>query len=138
VNEEINGTIEFKNVSFKYPQREKIVLENLSFKVEGGKIALVGHSGSGKSTIVQLLLRFYEPTEGDILLNNRSIKEFDLYGLRKQFGLVSQEPSLFMGTVEENIRYNSECSQEAIEAATATAHAKKFIDEWDEGTLCSI
>jgi len=61
-------------VTFKYPEREKVVIEDLSFKIEGGKVALVGHSGSGKSTVVQLLLRFYEATEGEILLNGRNIK----------------------------------------------------------------
>jgi ABC-type multidrug transport system fused ATPase/permease subunit len=64
VIEPLSGSIEFKNVTFKYPQREKIVLEDLSFKVDGGKVALVGHSGSGKSTVVQLLLRFYDIAEG--------------------------------------------------------------------------
>lgn len=64
VVEDLKGSIEFKNVTFKYPEREKIVIENLSFKAEAGKFALVGHSGSGKSTIIQLLLRFYQPTEG--------------------------------------------------------------------------
>lgn len=61
-------------MTFKYPEREKVVIEDLSFKIEGGKVALVGHSGSGKSTVVQLLLRFYEATEGEILLNGRNIK----------------------------------------------------------------
>lgn len=87
-----------------------MVLENLSFKLKNQKIALVGHSGSGKSTIVQLLMRFYEPTAGEILINGKNIKEYDLYDLRKQIGLVSQEPSLFMGSVADNIKYNSECS----------------------------
>lgn len=62
--EPIDGTIEFRDVTFKYPEREKIVLENLSFRVDKGKVALVGHSGSGKSTVIQLLLRFYDPTSG--------------------------------------------------------------------------
>jgi ATP-binding cassette, subfamily B (MDR/TAP), member 1 len=133
VVEEIEGTIEFKNVSFKYPEREKMVLENLSFKVEKGKVALVGHSGSGKSTVIQLLLRFYEPTSGEILINGKNINSFDLYSLRKQYGLVSQEPALFLGSVEDNIRYNSNCSQEDIEAATKTAQASGFIADWEEG-----
>ena len=118
VVEELKGSIEFRNVTFKYPEREKIVIEDLSFKAEAGKFALVGHSGSGKSTIIQLLLRFYQPTEGEILLNGRNINDFDLYSLRKQFGLVSQEPALFMGNVEENIRYNTDCTQQEIDNAT--------------------
>lgn len=98
-------------MTFRYPQREKVVLENLSFKIEGQRIALVGHSGSGKSTIIQLLMRFYDPEEGQILINGRDIKEFDLYGLRRQIGLVSQEPALFIGSVSDNIKYNSSCAQ---------------------------
>ena len=84
----------------------------MNFKIDGEKIALVGHSGSGKSTIIQLLMRFYDPEEGEILINNRNIKEYDLYSLRKQIGLVSQEPALFIGSVSDNIRYNSECTQQ--------------------------
>jgi ABC-type multidrug transport system fused ATPase/permease subunit len=77
-------------VSFKYPQREKMVLENLSFKIDNQKVALVGHSGSGKSTVIQLLMRYYEPESGEIFINNKNIKQFNLYSLRKQIGLVSQ------------------------------------------------
>ena len=91
-----------------------MVLENLSFKIEGQKTALVGHSGSGKSTVIQLLMRFYDPEQGQILINGRDIKEFDLYSLRRQVGLVSQEPALFIGSVSDNIRYNSGCTQEEI------------------------
>lgn len=131
--DKLEGSIEFRNVSFRYPQREKLVLENLSFRVEGGKVALVGHSGSGKSTVVQLLMRFYEPEAGEILVNGRNVREFDLYSLRRQVGLVSQEPALFMGSVAENIRYNSECSQAEVERAAEVAHARRFIAEWDEG-----
>jgi ATP-binding cassette subfamily B (MDR/TAP) protein 1 len=138
LTETLSGSIEFRNVSFRYPQREKMVLENLSFKIDGEKVAMVGHSGSGKSTVVQLLMRFYDPEEGEILLNGKNIKEFDLYSLRKQIGLVSQEPSLFIGSVADNIRYNSSCSQEEIETACEISNAKKFITEWEEGNRCTI
>jgi ABC-type multidrug transport system fused ATPase/permease subunit len=74
LQEPLNGDIEFRNVTFKYPEREKIVLEKLNFLIDKQKIALVGHSGSGKSTIIQLLMRFYEPNEGQILLNGKDIK----------------------------------------------------------------
>lgn len=74
LQETLRGDIEFRNVTFKYPEREKIVLEKLCFGIDGQKIALVGHSGSGKSTIVQLLMRFYDPVEGQILINGRDIK----------------------------------------------------------------
>lgn len=78
-------------------------------------------------------MRFYEPTEGRILIDGRDIREYNLYSLRQQFGLVSQEPALFVGTVAENIRYNTTCSQEDIESAATTAQASKFIAEWEEG-----
>ena len=104
--EPIQGDIEFKNVSFKYPTREKLVLDNLSFKAKSGsKVALVGPSGCGKSTIIQLLQRFYDADQGEILLDERNIKEYDIAHLRRHYGTVSQEPVVFNGTIGENIRY---------------------------------
>ena len=104
----IKGNIKFKNVSFKYPERDPLVLKDFSLSIkEGTKIGLVGQSGSGKSTIVQLLMRIYEPTTGEIIIDGKNIKEYDLYCLRKQFGIVSQEPTLFLGTVKENLIYNT-------------------------------
>lgn len=101
----IIGNIEFKNVKFKYPTREKIIFDGLSFKINAKtKVALVGPSGCGKSTIMQLLLRFYDVDEGEILIDGKNIKEYDLHHLRDSFGFVSQEPFLFNGTVEENIK----------------------------------
>ena len=105
--DKIRGFIEFRNVAFKYPSRENDVFEGLNFKVEAGqKVALVGSSGCGKSTIVQLLLRFYDVKEGEILIDGVNIKEFDLRHLRRSFGYVSQEPVLFNGSIEYNIKYN--------------------------------
>ena len=132
---DIRGQVTFRNVTFKYPEREKVVLENLSFELGKQKVALVGHSGSGKSTIIQLLMRFYDVTEGEILLDGKNIKSYNLYELRKKIGLVSQEPALFMGTVNENIRYNSGCSDRDIEQAVRTANASSFIDQWDESNF---
>ena len=104
--EPIQGDIKFKDVTFKYPAREKLVLDNLSFKAtSGSKIALVGRSGCGKSTIVQLLQRFYDVDQGEILLDGRNIKEYDIAHLRRHYGTVSQEPVVFNGTIAENIRY---------------------------------
>jgi len=104
----IRGDIEFKNVTFKYPSRENKVLDNLSFKVQhGSKIALVGPSGCGKSTVIQLLQRFYDVDSGEVLLDGRNIKEYDIFHLRSHFGTISQEPVVFNGTIEENIRYTS-------------------------------
>jgi ABC-type bacteriocin/lantibiotic exporter with double-glycine peptidase domain len=103
----IKGNIEFKNVSFKYENREKYVLDNLSLHVkEGEELALVGASGCGKSTVISLLLGFYRPTKGQILLEGIDIKDYDLHHLRSSFGVVSQEPLLFDETIAWNIRYN--------------------------------
>ena len=100
----IVGEIEFRNVKFEYPTRKKQIFDGLSFKIRANtKVALVGPSGCGKSTIMQLLLRFYDVDEGEILIDGKNIKEYDIHHLRKSFGLVSQEPFLFNGTVEENI-----------------------------------
>mgnify|MGYP000879381875 CR=1 FL=1 len=100
----IVGEIEFRNVKFEYPTRKKQIFDGLSFTINANtKVALVGPSGCGKSTIMQLLLRFYDVDEGEILIDGKNIKEYDIHHLRKSFGLVSQEPFLFNGTVEENI-----------------------------------
>ena len=96
---------EFKNVKFAYPTRPKsLVYKNLSFKIESGKsIAFVGYSGGGKSTLVNLLQRLYDPLEGEILLNDMNIKDFDIKWLRQKIGCVPQEPVLLSGSIEENI-----------------------------------
>ena len=117
----IKGKIEFKNVFFTYPTKpNNLVLNNISFIIEPGKkIGLVGPSGGGKSTIIQLLERFYDVTEGEILIDDINIKNYDLYSLRKKIGLVSQEPVLFKRSLYENILYgnlNSE-ENEILEAA---------------------
>jgi ABC-type multidrug transport system fused ATPase/permease subunit len=102
----IQGAIEFRDVSFKYPSREKEVFRGLSFQVTlGQKIGLVGSSGCGKSTIMQLILRFYDIDSGLILIDGKSIKDYDLYHLREAFGIVTQEPVLFAGSIKENIKY---------------------------------
>ena len=124
--ENIKGKIEFKHVYFAYPTRpEQIILKDVSFVIEPGQqAALVGYSGSGKSTVIQLLERFYdvEDGKGEILIDDVNIKDYDLYHLRKKIGLVSQEPVLFKRSVLENVRYgkldatNEDCIQAAKEA----------------------
>jgi ABC-type multidrug transport system fused ATPase/permease subunit len=100
-----SGTIEFKNVTFAYPaDKTKTVLEDFSITIKPGEtLALVGESGSGKSTIVQLLMRFYDPDSGSVLLDGKDLREYDVGWLRRQMGIVSQEPSLFATSLEENI-----------------------------------
>jgi ATP-binding cassette, subfamily B (MDR/TAP), member 1 len=111
----IKGNIEFCDVSFKYPSRDGLALDHFSLKVqEGESIGLVGYSGSGKSTIMSLLLGFYDPQKGKITVEGLDIRDYDLHHLRAAFGIVSQEPILFNKSVLWNIRYNL---QEASESA---------------------
>ena len=105
----ITGKIEFKNVYFSYPTKpDQIVLKNISFIINPGqKVGLVGLSGSGKSSIIQLIERFYDANEGEILIDDINIKEYNLFELRKKIGLVSQEPTIFKRNVYENILYGN-------------------------------
>lgn len=134
------GRVEFKNVWFKYPTRNNWVLKNVSFQTEPGQIsAIVGHSGSGKSTIVQLLLRFYDVDQGEIFLDGVNIKEYRLSFLHQAIGVVQQDPCLFTMSIKENIAYAkpNASDQEIIEAAKI-ANAAKFIDNLPQkyDTLC--
>ncbi|KAL2895423.1 ABC transporter B family member 13 [Bienertia sinuspersici] len=105
----IAGEIEFREVCFAYPSRSKRIFESLSFSVSAGKsFAVVGPSGSGKSTIISLVQRFYDPSSGNILLDGHDVRNLQLKWLRKQMGLVSQEPVLFAATIAENILYGKE------------------------------
>lgn len=130
------GEIEFRNVTFKYPTREKPALVNVSFKVPVGKsIALVGRSGSGKTTIASLLTRFYDIEEGEILLDGINIKEYTLASLREQIGLVSQNVHLFHDTVRNNITYakQGQYSEEQIVNAAQNAYAMDFVKNLEHG-----
>ncbi|MFN3699772.1 MAG: ABC transporter ATP-binding protein, partial [Dictyoglomus sp.] len=116
---EIKGEIEFKNVSFSYDGKRK-VLDNISFKVKPGeKVALVGHTGAGKTTIVNLLCRFYDPQEGEILIDGVNIKKIRLESLRKQIAVMFQDTFLFSGSILDNIRYGRLDStyEEVVETA---------------------
>lgn len=130
------GEIEFRNVTFRYPTREKPALINVSFKAPVGKsIALVGRSGSGKTTIASLLTRFYDIEEGEILLDGINIKEYTLASLREQIGLVSQNVHLFHDTVRNNITYakQGEYSEEQIVNAAQNAYAMDFVKNLEHG-----
>ncbi|MFQ2808931.1 lipid A ABC transporter ATP-binding protein/permease MsbA [Aeromonas caviae] len=134
--ERARGEIEFRNVTFTYPTKETPALRNISFKVEAGKsVALVGRSGSGKSTIASLLTRFYDIEEGEILLDGVNIREYRLSELRKQYALVSQHVHLFNDSVANNIAYAAEekYSREEIQQAARIAHADDFVSKMPEG-----
>ncbi|MDA7947210.1 MAG: ABC transporter transmembrane domain-containing protein [Hyphomicrobiaceae bacterium] len=130
------GEIAFKNVSFAYPTRGgEQALENVSFDVAPGEtVALVGPSGAGKSTVFSLLLRFYDPQKGQVLIDGVRANRTDLHDLRTRMALVPQEPALFADTVRENIRYGAPDATDAdIEAAAKLAYADKFIAALPEG-----
>ncbi|KAH7846544.1 hypothetical protein Vadar_015190 [Vaccinium darrowii] len=133
---ECNGNIEFKDVSFSYPSRpDVIILRDFSIFFTAGKTtAVVGGSGSGKSTVVSLIERFYDPNQGNILLDNVDIKTLQLRWLRDQIGLVNQEPALFATTIIENILYaKPDATISDIEAATSAANAHDFITLLPDG-----
>lgn len=132
----VTGRVEFRNVGFSYPTRNDIkIFSELSFSVNSGeKVALVGPSGSGKSTIIKLLSGFYPFQSGDIIIDGKSIKDYNLTALRKNIGMVPQEVILFGGTIRENIAYGktNATEQEIIEAAKK-ANTWDFISSFPEG-----
>lgn len=132
----IYGTIELKNVDFHYPQRpEVMVLTNFNLKVNGGQtVAVVGASGSGKSTIIALIERFYDPVAGQTFLDGKDLKSFNLRWLRNHMGLVQQEPVLFSTTIRENIIYARHNATEAeMKEAARIANAHHFISSLPHG-----
>ncbi|XP_043724603.1 ABC transporter B family member 19 [Telopea speciosissima] len=127
---EVNGNIEFKDVTFSYPSRpDVIIFHDFSIFFPAGKtVAVVGGSGSGKSTVVSLIERFYDPNQGQVLMDNVDLKTLQLKWLRDQIGLVNQEPALFATTILENILYGKpEATIAEVEAAASAANAHSFI-----------
>ena len=126
-----NGNINFKNVNFNYDKDKNIVLNSVNLNIKGGKMtALVGHSGSGKSTILNLIPRFYDCDNGDILIDNQSIYEKSLYSLRKNISLVSQETTLFDDTIKNNVAYAKQnASEQDIKQACKNSFASEFIEK---------
>jgi subfamily B ATP-binding cassette protein MsbA len=132
----VQGKIDFNDVTFRYPSKENAALKNISFSVKPGQtFALVGRSGSGKSTISSLLTRFYDNQSGEILLDDMLLRDIPLKDLRRQFALVSQHVVLFNDTIANNIAYGSEdkVSREQILAAAKTAHVMEFLEQLPEG-----
>ncbi|KAI4374912.1 hypothetical protein MLD38_012847 [Melastoma candidum] len=132
----VQGDIEFRNVSFRYPTRmDMTIFEDLNLKVSAGKsLAVVGQSGSGKSTVVALVMRFYDPQSGVILIDGCDIKRVNLISLRLKIGLVQQEPALFATTIYENIKYgNASASEIEVMEAAKAANAHEFVSQMPEG-----
>lgn len=132
----MQGNIAFHQVAFSYPTRPEVeVLKNINFEIHAGeKIALAGHSGAGKSTIIQLLLRFYELRKGSIQVDGKPLKEWNLKQLRSNIGIVPQEVLLFGGSIRENIAYaKPEASEEEIILSTKKANAWQFISKFPDG-----
>lgn len=132
----VRGEIEFKDIYFSYPSRpDTPVLQGLNFRVPAGKkVGLVGGSGSGKSTIISLLERFYDPIEGEIFLDEYKIRRLQLKWLRTQMGLVNQEPVLFATSIKENIHLGKEgASMEQVILAAKAANAHDFIIKLADG-----
>jgi len=127
----IKGDLEFKNVSYSYPNTKDSAVKKINISVKGGSTAaLVGHSGAGKSTIINLLPRFYDPYEGQIFIDEQNIKDVSLFSLRKNISLVSQDIILFDDTVRANIAYaNLEASNDQIKKACEFAAADEFIEK---------
>lgn len=139
--EKVYGEIKLHGVHFAYPSRQdKPILQGFSLLIPAGKVvALVGSSGSGKSTVISLLQRFYDPTSGDIFIDGHSIKKLDLKSLRRNIASVSQEPSLFSGTIKDNLRIGKmdATDEEIIEAAT-TANVHSFISKLPNEYLTEV
>jgi ABC-type multidrug transport system fused ATPase/permease subunit len=130
------GEVEFRDVSFNYPGRKDVeVLRQVDFTVaKGEQVALVGPSGAGKTTIGALMFRFYDPTSGQVLIDNKPINEYDLNSLRNRMAIVPQEVLLFGGTIKENIEYGKPgASEKEVIKAALQANAMEFIDRFPEG-----
>ncbi len=132
--ESCRGSIEFKNVGFSYDPSKELI-KDLSFSVRAGqRVAIVGPTGCGKTTLINLLMRFYDVTQGEILIDGTDIRRFDLKELRSQYGMVLQDSWLFNGTVMENLRYGNETASEAdIIRAAKLSYAHDFIERLPQG-----
>ena len=130
------GTVEFKNVSFKYPEADDYVLKNISFKVNKGEtIAFIGSTGSGKSTLINLVPRFYDVTEGEVLVDGVNVKEYTTEALNNKLGYVPQKAVMFTGTVEDNVSYGDngkgKISLDKVKEAVKVAQGKDFVEKME-------
>ena len=127
-------SIKFENVTFAYPSSKSNVLSEISFSASSGEfLGVMGHTGAGKSTILKLVERFYEPQNGNVMINGRDINEFKIESIRSRIGFVSQDPFLFFGTIRDNVAYARESTDIQIQSALEAAGAWDFISELPEG-----
>ena len=136
------GTVEFRNVSFRYPHASGDALTNIDFKVNRGEtLAIIGATGSGKTTLVQLIPRFYDATEGAVLIDGVNVKDYSFDALYDKLGYVTQKAVLFSGTVRDNVLFGESAAgsdSENFESAIALSQAKEFVDKLPEGTNYEI
>ncbi|WP_428908163.1 ABC transporter ATP-binding protein [Niallia sp. Krafla_26] len=135
IQQDICGNIEFKNVYFSYSKNGEHVLKNISFKANAGEtIGIIGPTGSGKSTLMKLIPRLYDPDSGNLIIDGKNIKDYELQKLRSSIGFVPQKATLFSGSIEENLRYGKDdASIDELESAAEAAAAREFIDKLDNG-----
>ena len=135
IDTNMSGVVEFKNVYFKYPDAEEYLLENISFKANKGEtVAFIGSTGSGKSTLINLVPRFYDATEGEVLIDGVNVKDYKLEYLYKKIGYVPQKAVIFNDSVINNVNYgDNDCSLEMVKKAVEVAQGKEFVEKMDEG-----
>ena len=132
----VTGEVEFKNVSFHYPDAEECVLKNITFTAHKGEtVALIGSTGCGKSTVINLVPRFYDATEGQVLVDGIDVREYSQKALRNKIGYVSQKATLFTGSIRSNVAYGDNgrepASLDQVKEAVATAQASEFVEQMD-------
>lgn len=130
------GTVEFKNVNFRYPNSKEDELENINFKIEQGQtLAIIGATGSGKTTLISLISRFYDATSGEVLIDGENVKNYTFDSLYNKIGYVTQKAMLFSGTIEDNVFFgesNQDKNEDNLANALEISQAKEFVDKFDD------
>ncbi len=133
---DVRGTVEFRNVSFTYPGGSGSVLSNVSFTADMGEtVAFIGSTGSGKTTLMNLIPRFYDATEGEVLVDGVNVKDYELEALYKKIGYVSQKAVMFTGTVGDNVAFGSNADKDRIDEALGISHSADFVSGLEDGVL---
>ena len=140
---DVEGEVEFKNVTFRYPDADENIIENISFKANKGEtVAFIGSTGSGKSTLINLIPRFYDVTEGEILIDGVNVKQYKKSALHNKIGYIPQKAVMFTGTVKENVTYGDsgkgKVSEEAVKEALKVAQAYDFVSKMEDGVNSHI